>query len=413
MSIEKRRVIDIDDIQRRLTLELVASYYGFTLPEAMKQAGEARMRCPCTDCSGNSDNQSVSINLSDPMKRWKCHREGYGCGAQGRLVMLAYCMKHGRMPDGGKLVGKEFIDIAKDLEALAEGKPREDSPPPAAENTVANEVAQTSSDVQEVLEKPTNVPLSQSENENARKLVKLDEQLTTDLADLSPAASRYARRRPFLLSEQVAQECRTGYMRGNAKSSLRHNWVYGISNRQGEPLAWVGRNVKYEEDHDKWLENGHQGRGPNKYRFPNQSLFRRSLELYGQEWLDDPRFKASLEQYGLILVEGFTDRIRLHELGIMSVAMMSNTLTDEQTELLTQYAKDFGHNRVGIMHDADQKGDEGAKETLWQMHQANVDAYLVWSRKTHDGKFADRQPESLSEQEWCDITRNLHQNRAG
>lgn len=406
MTPEKRRVIDIDAIQRQLTVAQVASLYGFALPEEMRQSGEARMRCPCTDCSGNSDNQSVSINLSDPMKRWKCHREGYGCVAQGRLVMLAYCMKHGRMPASGKLTGQDFMDIAKDLEALADGKPREDSPLPATKSTVTKETEQTSTDVQAVVDKPTNVPLAQSENENARKLVNLDQQLTTDLADLSPAASSYARRRPFLLSEEIAKECRTGFMPGKAKSSLRHNWVFGIMDRQGEPLAWVGRNVKYEEDHQKWLQTGRQGREPNKYRFPNQSLFLRGLELYGQEWLDDERFKESLEKHGLILVEGFTDRIRLHELGILSVAMMSNTLTAEQTELLANYAKQFGHNRLGIMHDADQKGDDGAKETLWRMHERGVDGYLVWSQQKFAARFAGRQPESLSQHEWNEIAGN-------
>ncbi len=187
MTPEKRRVIDIDDIQRRLTVAQVASLYGFTLPEGMRESGEARMRCPCTGCSGHSDNQSVSVNLSDPMKRWKCHREGYGCGAQGRLVMLAYCMKHGHMPVNGKLTGKDFMDIAKDLEALADGKPREDSAAPTSKNIIAKHTEQTSTDVQAVVEKPTKVPLATSGN--ARKLVNLDEQLTIDLADLSPAAS--------------------------------------------------------------------------------------------------------------------------------------------------------------------------------------------------------------------------------
>ena len=406
MTPEKRRVIDIDAIQRQLTVAQVAALYGFVLPEGMKTSGEARMRCPCTDCSGHTDTQSVSINLSDPMKRWKCHREGYGCGAQGRLVMLAYCMKHGHTPASGKLTGQEFMDIAKDLEALAEGRPREEEPLQQATKTVKQQAKQTNDDLQAVIDNPTNVPLAQSENENARKLVHLDEQFTINLADLSPSASRYARRRPFLLSETLAKECRTGFMPGKAKSSLRHNWVFGIMNRQGEPLAWVGRNMKYEEDYEKWLQSGRQGREPNKYRFPNQSLFLRGQELYGQEWLGNERFKESLEKYGLILVEGFTDRLRLHELGAMSVAMMSNTLTDEQTELLARYAKEFAHNRLGIMHDTDPQGDEGAQKTLWRMHERNVDAYLVWSRKKFDGRFTGRQPESLTDAEWNKLATN-------
>ncbi len=56
-------------------------------------------------------------------------------------------------------------------------------------------------------------------------------------------------------------------------------------------------------------------------RVPNPSLFRRGLELQGQESVADPRFADSLQRYGIILVEGFADRIRLSELGVMAKAM--------------------------------------------------------------------------------------------
>lgn len=316
--------------------------------------------------------------------------------------MLAYCMKHGRMPPSGKLNGDAFMEIARDLEALADGKPRQNKVVPSERQAVKREIQKT-------VEQPSNVPLAKSENENARGLVNLDEQFVTDLKNLSPAASRYARRRPFLLQENVAKEMRTGYMPGNSKSSLRHNWVFGVMNREGDPLAWVGRNVKYEDEHEKWANGGRIGREPNKYRFPNQSLFRRSLELYGQEWLDDPRFADSLKNYGLLLVEGFTDCIRLHALGVMSVAMMSNKLTEEQTTLLIQYVLEKGNNRVGIMHDADAAGDEGAKESLWRMHEAGVEAYLVWTRKKLGGLFNGRQPESLTDDEWQQISSEFAQ----
>ena len=400
MGVEKRSLIDIDDVQQRLSLEQVAGLYGFSLPADIGSSGEQRMPCPCSECAGSGDDKSVSINLSDPVKRWKCHREGYGCGAQGRLVMLAYCMKHGAMPPGGKLKGDAFWEIARELEALVDGKPLDHSPTLPA--------GSVRSDVQAVIEKPPNVPLADSENENARKLVHLDEQLVTELDQLSPAASSYARRRPFLLSEQLSGEVKTGFMPGKEKSSLRNNWVFGISNREGQPLAWVGRNVKYEADHKQWLEAGRHSREPNKYRFPNESLFRRSLELYGQEFLDDPRFAESLKTNGLLLVEGFTDRIRLHELGVMSVAMMSNKLTDDQTKRLIEYAREKANGRVGIMHDTDEKGDEGAKESLWRLHNAGIDAYLVWSRDKYSGRFADRQPESLTDDEWQGLATKIH-----
>ena len=114
--------------------------------------------------------------------------------------------------------------------------------------------------VDSALQLKPNVPLSQSDNENARKLTDLDQQLVIDLESLTPKASSYARQRRYLLSETIARECRTGFMPGKTRSSLRHNWVYGVMNRQGEPLAWVGRNVKYDADQAEYVANGRQGR---------------------------------------------------------------------------------------------------------------------------------------------------------
>ena len=401
MSPEKtqRHTIDVDSLQRQLSVRQVAAYYGATLPDAFGDAGEQRMQCPCTGCTGHNDERSVSINTSDPFRRWKCHRENYGCGAQGNLVTLAYCLKHGAMPAGGKPTGKEFYAIALELEAIAEGKGRPEANVSADEATRANVAA--------VIEGKPNVPLAQSENENARNLVTLDEELTIDLEDLSAPASAYARRRPFLLSEAIKRECRCGYMPGSSKSSLRGQWVFGVRNEQGEPLAWVGRNVRYDDEYAKWVGTGRQGREPMKYRFPTQALFRRGLELYGQEFLNGEQFGESLERYGIILVEGFTDRLAMHAKGVMSLAMMSNRITDEQTERVAGYAKKYGYNRVGIMHDADSPGDDGAKETVWRMHEQGIDAYLVWSRRKFDGRFVDRQPESLTDEEWKEITETI------
>jgi hypothetical protein len=394
-EIPRRHTIDVDALQRQLSVRQVTSYYGFPLPERFGDAGEQRMRCPCVSCTGHQDDRSVSINVSDPYKRWKCHRENYGCGAQGNLVTLAYCLKNLAMPRGGKPTGTEFYAIAKDLEAIAGGK----APP---EKVVTPDAA-VRADIAAVIEGKPNVPLSQSDNENARKLVTLEEELIIDLADLSAAPSAYARRRPFLLSAAIARECRCGYMPGNSKSSLRGQWVFGVQNEQGEPLAWIGRNVRYDDEYAQWIAAGRQGREPMKYRFPNQALFRRGLELYGQEFLKDERFAESLERYGILLVEGFTDCLRTHQLGVMSLAMMSNRITDEQTEKLIRFAREFGYNRVGIMHDADTPGDEGAKETLWRLHERDINAYLVWSGRKFDGQFRDRQPESLSDEEWQTI----------
>lgn len=390
-----RQHIDVDALQRELTVERVAGYYGIKFPEGFGTSGEQRMPCPCRECQGHADTRSVSINVSDPFKRWKCHREGYGCGAQGNLVTLAYCFKHGAMPAGGKPRGREFFAIAEDLSAMAAGANHPEVSPKKIDQ-LRND---TRDETKIVLEKQPNIPLEARDNEAARKLVTLDHELVRDVAAMSPDASAFARRRSFL-SEALCQEARTGYMPSSGKSTLRGKWVYCVSDEQGRPLAWVGRNLKYEKDYQAWLDAGRRGDEPAKYRFPSVKLFRRGLELYGQEWLRDERFAESLQKHGLLVVEGFNDRIRLHKLNVASVALMSNKATEEQIAKLLQLAQEYAGGRVGIMLDADAKGDEGAKELLWKLHEQDVRASLVWSRNKPGGTFKDREPESLYLNEW-------------
>ena len=402
MSEKPRKHIDVDSLQQQVSVSRVAQYYGIVLPEGFGTSGEQRMACPCRDCQGNSDSRSVSINVSDPFRRWKCHREGYGCGAQGNLVTLAYCFKHGGMPAGGKPRGREFFAIAEDLESIAGGASR-----PEISSAPVNDIqADSRGDTKIVLEKLPNIPLEASEYEAARKLVTLDDQLIRQIEKMSPEASAYARRRSFF-SEELCSECRTGYMPSSSRSTLRGKWVFGVNDEQGRPLAWVGRNVKYEKEHQAWLNAGRGGIEPAKYRFPSTKLFRRGLELYGQEWLRDQRFEESLRKIGLLVVEGFNDRIRLHDLDVASVALMSNKATTEQLEKLSHLAEEHAGGRVGIMLDTDSKGDEGAKGLLWQLHEQNVKAYLVWSRGKHEDMFKDREPESVDRNEWNELESHI------
>ena len=176
--------------------------------------------------------------------------------------------------------------------------------------------------------------------------------------------------------------------------------------RSGEPLAWTSRNVKYEREHEKWIKEGGRGCEPVKYWFPNKALFQRGVELYGQELLDNPRFEENLDQFGIILTEGFNDRIRLHQLGVLSLSMMSsNKLTDAQTTLLIQYAKEKAGGRVGIMYDANIEGDAGSKESLWRLSVAGRNPYLIWSREKSCGEFKDHEPESQNDNEFAKIER--------
>ncbi|MEM7314329.1 MAG: toprim domain-containing protein, partial [Planctomycetota bacterium] len=177
----------------------------------------------------------------------------------------------------------------------------------------------------------------------------------------------------------------------------------GIMDKDGNPLAWVGRNLDYDEQRATWESTGRTGREPMKFRFPKTQLFRRGLETYGREWLSHPRFAESLKRYGLIVVEGFNDRLNLHKLGVMSVAIMSNQITDEQVALTIDDANEHAGGRVTLMPDLDAEGIKGAKECLWKFQRQGVHAKLAWSDVRRAGAFRGMQPEQLSEQQWKEV----------
>jgi hypothetical protein len=78
---------------------------------------------------------------------------------------------------------------------------------------------------------------------------------------------------------------------------------------------------------------------------------------------------------------------------------MSNQITDEQAAKAAKLARDHGDNRVGLMYDLDVKGDEGARESLWKLHQAGVHAYLIWTRKQLGDAVKHGEPERITAEE--------------
>ena len=102
----------------------------------------------------------------------------------------------------------------------------------------------------------------------------------------------------------------------------------------------------------------------------------------------------------LLLVEGPNDRIALQEThGAPAYAICSNTITAHQAKKTA----DKGHRLgvpIGVMFDCDIEEENGAKQAIWELAQQRACVRLPWFRSMQGGKFADRQPESLTEEEW-------------
>ena len=123
---------------------------------------------------------------------------------------------------------------------------------------------------------PQNVPLIDSPLPHVRELHNIDEKLIRDIAAMNPAAAGYLRRHPCLTPEGMAK-WRCGYLPhdggGDRRGwSLRGNILYPVLSEQGKVLAWVGRDVQYEQKERDYqtLSPAERQRQqpPAKHRFP-------------------------------------------------------------------------------------------------------------------------------------------------
>lgn len=392
MTAERSDYVNIEELQAQVTLEQAAAFYGVALPELHSTGQEIRTRC-FLNCGRTEEtgDRAMAIRSDSSVKKWRCHQ--YGCGKGGNLVSMCGLMKFG--PECDRPRGQQFKAIRDDLRAMAAG-----AVSPAAAS--ATEPAAATADEQVSV----NLPLAQSPNERARGLITLDEKFLVEPGpEMNKAAAAYFRQRPFLTPD-VCRKWRIGYLPRDvggekAGGTMRGRIVYGYQSPDGQILTWFGRDPQFEEKHGKWVAAGRQGREPTKVHFVKG--FHRGLELFGQHNLHADRVeqddREKISSFGLIVVEGPNDVIRLDTLGIPAVGLCSNTITTEQAKRVANLAHELGDGTVTLMLDCDSEGENGMKQALPALAK-HCRVRLGWSREMYDGRFSGRQPESLTPDDW-------------
>lgn len=382
--------IDVDALQRELSaqgdvVEKIAGFYQRELPTLHRTQDETRLAChfACGKEQPTGD-RALSVKTQPDGAVFRCFQ--YGCTVRGNLLALMFFMKHDRPPTGEKLHGAEFREIAQDLQALVRGEMQ----------SVLDGSSQPAQLQAKNSDPLLNVPLKDSENERARELVTLDAKFVTEVALMSPKASAYVRRRPFLTPD-LMKKFRCGYLPNDAGSLLRGQFVYGWADSQGEILTWFGRNLNFEEQHEKWRRSGDSKDEPTKFRFVKG--FHRGLGIYAEDVFRREAKPDQVRDLGIVVTEGPNDVCALAALGVPAVAVCSNTITTEQADRLTALAREFGGDTVSIMFDLDREGENGAKQAIVMLAE-RCRVRLAWTTKLSDGKFVGRQPESLTADEW-------------
>lgn len=391
------RYTSVDELQAGITLQEAAAKCGIPL-DATGSGRQVRIDCPFGCTGDHAGKREVSIDTGNPQKVFCCH--AYLCQVRGNMLTLVHGWLTKALPSGGKLKGEEF-KRARDVLAGAVSRPM----------TAA--VAAMPASAEETSPPLRNTPLSQSENEKARELATLDEKFIRDVATIPPAAAMYVRRHTCL-SPAAMQKFRIGVLPGDGGGdkrawSLRGQILYPVLSEDGQVLAWVARDPQFESKESSFNALSPEARAkespPHKHRFPVGFL--RGQELFGQQAtrLREPGYRETVARCGVIVVEGFNDVLGLDALSAPAVGIMSNRMTVEQAGKIERFARSLAGGKVTLLFDADDGGDNGAKESLWLLSQRGLDVRLGWSRAMHGEKFDGRQPEELTEEEWRTVIR--------
>ena len=401
---------DVDRLIEQTSVEQVLAHYGKPLPE--KSSGEHRMQCVFNEACADSQYGNLTIRLDDPINRIYCH----SCQVRGNLLTLIHGLERHRPPEGGRLRGEEFKAAVATLKQIA-GEPgsspgiTESSRQTQSFNPMPQARPHTGASAS-VPSQPTptlsNAPLHRHEKEAARALATLHEELVTDVSQMSPEAAQYVRSRPWMTSE-LMQKWGVGWIPGNGRSLFRKNYlVYTHRNERGEVISYSGRDLQFEKKWQQWLNDGKpEGKKPNKHRYV--SGFHKGQELYGgfASRLKEPYVRESLAKYGVVVVEGMNDVLRLEELNVAAVALTSNRATDHQIQTLTRFAQQTANNRITLFPDCDEEGEAGFKDFLWSLAEHRVNLQLACTSRMYGQCFSGLQPENFTETNWLILPEHL------
>jgi len=194
---------------------------------------------------------------------------------------------------------------------------------------------------------------------------------------------------PPLLERGITEEtikkfgvvyCTSGLMKGRI--------AFPIPNRESEIMAYAGRAVK-QSDED---ENG-------KYKFPPK--FNKLTELYNVDRIaNDAETKKAVKDFGLIVVEGFTDVMKLDQEGFKNVvALMGSVMGEKQKKMLLDPSLN-PTRRLTLFLDKDEAGEQGKRKIASDcIYGGAFIRYVQW-QNAPEGK---TEPEHFSKEELIKI----------
>jgi len=193
---------------------------------------------------------------------------------------------------------------------------------------------------------------------------------------------------PFILEKGITEEtikefgavyCTSGLHKGRIAIPVR--------NKIGEILCYAGRAVKKTDEE----ENG-------KYRFPPK--FNKSVELFNIDRLyNDSKARKAVRDFGIVIVEGFFDAMKLHQETFKNVVAIMGTDFHEaqKKELLNSELNPT--RRVTIFLDNDEAGRNGKRKIAKDCINDGFVRYVDWSNVAEE----KTEPEHFMRDEFVEL----------
>ena len=304
----KTKFVDFKAIKAAITMEQLLQHYGIL---DQFKPGTDSLNGPCPIHKGSNPTQ---FRISTTKNIWNCFSDcEHGGNTLDFIAKMEKCSIHAAALKAIEWfnLDPEAMTVSDDKADTAEPKTSAPAPKPAARPAATPKFTPESN--------TPNVPLK-------FRLDKLE------------------RSHPYLLEQrgltpETIVDFGIGYC---AKGMMADRIAIPIHNAKGEVVAYAGRFV------------GAPPEGAPKYKLPPG--FRKSQELFNLD-------RAIKEQADrpLIIVEGFFDAMKLHQLGYRRVvALMGSTMSAAQEELIKEHV--LSNQRVIVMLDENEAGRTGRED---------------------------------------------------
>lgn len=304
----KKKLVDFRAVREGVTMEEALNHYG--LLDRMKRTGDNLSGC----CPIHKGKNPTQFRVSLEKNLWNCFSE---CHHGGNVI--------------------DFISRMEDVSAYAAAQKaiewfKLDEERVYAEGGGAPDGASAPNDAAEPAPRAKPSATAEAKPEG-----------NTPNPPLTFRLDKLQRDHPYLAERGLTLETLVDFGVGFcAKGMMSGRIAIPIHNVDGQVVAYAGRNV------------GDPAEGTPKYKLPPG--FRKSLELFNLD-----RAKKASPEVPLIVVEGFFDAMKLHQLGHRRVvALMGSSLSSAQEDLIRRHTDQ--HSQILVMLDEDDAGRSARDE---------------------------------------------------